>query len=34
MRDALLRECKAHSQTLHLIVVAALSTGARGGECD
>lgn len=31
-RDALLRECKAHSDTLHLIVVAALSTGARRGE--
>jgi len=31
-RDALLRECKAHSGTLHLIVVIALSTGARHGE--
>jgi integrase len=31
-RDALLRECKAHSDALHLIVVVALSTGARRGE--
>lgn len=31
-RDALLGECKAHSDTLHLIVVVALSTGARRGE--
>lgn len=31
-RDALLRECKAHSQVLHVLVVAALSTGARRGE--
>ena len=31
-RDALLRECKAHSEALHLIVVVALSTGARRGE--
>jgi integrase len=31
-REALLRECKAHSDTLHLIVVLALSTGARRGE--
>jgi len=31
-RDALLRECKAHSPMLHTIVVCALSTGARRGE--
>ncbi len=31
-RDALLRECKAHSEVLHLIAVLALSTGARRGE--
>ena len=31
-RDALLRECKVHSATLHAIVVVALSTGARKGE--
>ena len=31
-RDALLRECKSHGDTLRLIVVAALSTGARRGE--
>jgi integrase len=31
-RETLLRECKAHSDALHLIVVVALSTGARRGE--
>ena len=31
-RDALLVECKAHSETLHTLVVMALSTGARKGE--
>ncbi|MDR2013691.1 MAG: site-specific integrase [Rhodanobacter sp.] len=31
-RDALLRECKAHSEALHAIVILALSTGARKGE--
>ena len=31
-RDALQIECKAHSDALHLIVVLALSTGARRGE--
>ena len=31
-RDALLRECKAHSALLHTVVVCALSTGARRGE--
>lgn len=31
-RDALLRECGAHSEVLHTIVVCALSTGARKGE--
>ena len=31
-REALLRECKAHGDTLYLIVVVALSTGARRGE--
>lgn len=31
-RDALLRECNGHSDALHLIVVVALSTGARRGE--
>lgn len=31
-RTALLRECKAHSDVLHVIVVIALSTGARKGE--
>jgi integrase len=31
-RETLLRECKAHSDALHLIVVVALSTGACRGE--
>jgi len=31
-RDALLRECSAHSATLRLIVFLAISTGARKGE--
>jgi len=31
-RDSLLTECKSHSQTLYVIVVVALSTGARKGE--
>lgn len=31
-REALLRECKAHSPDLFAVVVAALSTGARRGE--
>jgi integrase len=31
-RTALLSECKAHSETLHLVVLCALSTGARQGE--
>jgi integrase len=31
-RDALLRECKAHSETLYIVVLLALSTGARRGE--
>jgi integrase len=31
-RDALLRECSGHSESLYAIVVVALSTGARRGE--
>ena len=31
-REALLRECKAHSAALHAVVVCALATGARRGE--
>lgn len=31
-RDALLRECRAHSPLLYTVVVVALSTGARRGE--
>jgi integrase len=31
-RQALLRECKAHSAALHVVAVIALSTGARRGE--
>ncbi|MBS0567107.1 MAG: site-specific integrase [Proteobacteria bacterium] len=31
-RDALLRECQAHSALLHAVVVCALATGARRGE--
>ncbi|WP_395684340.1 tyrosine-type recombinase/integrase [Dokdonella sp.] len=31
-RDALLRECKAHSEALHTVIVLALATGARRGE--